>query len=49
MLPIRKYWDNIRYFNFCGFVGIAYDAERDVLRLSLYGDYYRTDDEKSEY
>ena len=45
---IRRYGRYIRYFDFCGFVGIAYDAERDVLRLSVYGNYYRTD-EQSEY
>lgn len=48
VLPIRKYWGGIRYFDLYGFVGLAYDAGRDVLRLSLYGDYYRTD-EQSEY
>ncbi len=45
---IRRYGRYIRYFNFCGFIGIAYDAERDMLRLSVYGNYYRTD-EQSEY
>ncbi len=45
---IHRYGRYIRYFNFCGFVGIAYDAERDVLQLSVYGNYYRTD-EQSEY
>lgn len=41
VVPIRRYWGNIRYFNLYGFVGLAYDAERDVLQLSSYGDYYR--------
>lgn len=45
VLPIRKYWDNIRYFDLYGFVGLAYDAERDVLQLSAYGNYYRTDEQ----
>lgn len=48
VLPIRKYWGGIRYFDLYGFVGLAYDAERDVLQLSVYGSYYRTD-EQSEY
>ena len=48
VLPIRKYWAGIRYFDLYGFVGLAYDAERDVLQLSAYGNYYRTD-EQSEY
>lgn len=48
VLSIKKYWGGIRYFDLYGFVGIAYDAERDVLRLSVYGNYYRTD-EQSEY
>lgn len=48
VLPIRKYWGGIRYFDLYGFVGLAYDAERDVLQLSVYGNYYRTD-EQSEY
>ena len=48
VLPIRKYWGGIQYFDLYGFVGIAYDAERDMLRLSVYGNYYRTD-EQSEY
>lgn len=47
-LPIRKYWGGIRYFDLYGFIGLAYDAERDVLQLSAYGNYYRTDDQ-SEY
>lgn len=48
VLPIRKYWGGIRYFDLYGFVGLAYDAECDVLQLSAYGSYYRTD-EQSEY
>lgn len=45
---IRRYGRYIRYFDLYGFVGLAYDAERDVLQLSAYGNYYRTD-EQSEY
>lgn len=45
---IRRYGRYIRYFDLYGFVGLAYDAERDVLQLSAYGSYYRTD-EQSEY
>lgn len=48
VVPIRKHWDGIRYFDLYGLVGLAYDAERDVLQLSAYGNYYRTD-EQSEY
>ena len=29
------------YFNFFGRVGMAYDSRRDILTLSLYGDYKR--------
>ena len=43
-LPIKKYWDGIRYFDLYGFVGMAYDAARDILRLSFYGDYYRAEE-----
>lgn len=46
---IRRYGRYIRYFDLYGFVGLAYDAEHDVLQLSAYGDYYRMDSEKSEY
>lgn len=41
--PIKSYWSNIRYFDLYGFVGLAYDPERDVLQLSAYGDYYRAE------
>lgn len=41
-LPIKKYWGDVRYFDLYGFVGLAYDAERDVLQLSSFGDYYRS-------
>lgn len=39
--PVRKYWGGIRYFDLYGRVGLAYDAGREVLQLSAYGDYYR--------
>jgi hypothetical protein len=43
--PIKKWWCwSVRYFNLYGFVGLAYDPERDVLQLSHYGDYYRAKD-----
>lgn len=42
--PIKSYWGDIRHFDLYGFIGLAYDAEGDVLRLSLYGDYYRAED-----
>ena len=42
-LPVKMYWGGIRYFDLYGFVGLAYDAERDVLQLSSYGDYYRSE------
>lgn len=40
-LPIKRYWSNVRYFDLNGFVGLAYDAEDDVLQLSVFGNYYR--------
>ena len=42
--PIKGWFGNIRYFDLYGFVGLAYDPERDVLLLSEYGDYYRAED-----
>lgn len=30
-----------RYFDLYGYVALAYDAGREVLQLSAYGDYYR--------
>lgn len=45
VLPIRKYWGGIWYFDLYGFVGMVYDAERDVLQLSAYGTYYRADEQ----
>ena len=39
--PVRKYWGGIRYFDLYGYVALAYDAGREVLQLSAYGDYYR--------
>lgn len=35
---------NIRYFELYRAVGLAYDAEHDVLQLSAYGDYYRAEE-----
>lgn len=34
----------LHYFDLFGRVGIAYDKERDVLLLSIYGEYVRTDE-----
>lgn len=39
--PVRKYCGGIRYFDLYGYVALAYDAGREVLQLSAYGDYYR--------
>ena len=41
--PIREV-DHIRYFCLFGRIGIAYDAERDMLLLSAYGEYRRAED-----
>ncbi len=41
--PIKRQ-SNIRYFDLYGFVGLAFDPERDLLQLSHYGDYYRAED-----
>lgn len=38
--PIKDCF-GIRYFDLFGRVGLAYDAERDVLILSTYGEYKR--------
>lgn len=35
----------VRYFDLFGRVGIAYDAEREVLLLSAFGEYIRVDEE----
>jgi len=40
--PVRDMF-GIRYFDLYGRVGIAYDAERDVLLLSTYGEYVRAE------
>ena len=32
------------YFDLFGHICLAYDADRDVLQLSGYGDYFRADD-----
>lgn len=42
--PIKKYNCGMRYFDLYGFVGLAYDSPRDVLSLSVYGDYYRVEE-----
>ncbi|KAA6319932.1 hypothetical protein EZS27_030228, partial [termite gut metagenome] len=36
----------IRYFDLFGRVGIAYDGERDVLLLSVYGEYIRVEEQQ---
>ncbi len=41
--PVRGIF-GLRYFDLYGRVGIAYDAERDVLLLSEYGEYIRAED-----
>ena len=41
---VRKHPTGIRYFDLYGFIGLAYDPERDVLQLSEYGDYDRAED-----
>lgn len=42
LLPAREeVLGGIRYFDLYGRVGLAYDAGREVLQLSAYGDYYR--------
>lgn len=38
--PIREFF-GVRYFDLFGRVGLAYDAGRDVLLLSAYGEYRR--------
>lgn len=38
--PIKERF-GVRYFDLFGLVGLAYDAERDVLLLSAYGEYHR--------
>ena len=35
---------HIRYFELYRAVGLAYDAEHDILQLSAYGDYYRAEE-----
>lgn len=40
--PVREeVLGGIRYFDLYGYVALAYDAGREVLQLSAYGDYYR--------
>ena len=38
--PIKDMF-GVRYFDLFGRIGLAYDAERDVLQLSAYGEYVR--------
>jgi hypothetical protein len=40
--PVKDVF-GIRYFDLFGRVGIAYDGERDVLLLSVYGEYIRVE------
>jgi hypothetical protein len=42
--PIRHLWGNIRYFDLWGRIVLFYDAGRDVLTLTGYGDYYREEE-----
>lgn len=38
--PIKDMF-GVRYFDLFGRIGLAYDAEREVLQLSAYGEYIR--------
>jgi hypothetical protein len=40
--PVQQWW-GVASFYLYGRVGLAYDAERDILTLSDYGDYQRAD------
>lgn len=42
--PVKNV-SGLRYFDLYGRVGIACDEERDVLLLSIYGEYIRADEE----
>lgn len=42
--PVKDVF-GVRYFDLYGRVGIAYDAEREVLLLSDFGEYIRADEE----
>lgn len=42
--PIRRQW-GVTFFCLYGRIRISYDAERDVLILSDYGEYIRADEE----
>lgn len=35
---------HIRYFELYRAIGLAYDAEHDILQLSAFGDYYRAEE-----
>ena len=41
--PIKYFW-GIRYFDLWGRIALSYDAGRDVLNLSEYGDYDRVEE-----
>lgn len=41
---IKKGIRNFRYFDLYGPVVLAYDARRDTLRLSAYGEYFRVEE-----
>lgn len=40
--PVQQWW-GVASFYLYGRVGLAYDAERDILTLSEYGEYQRAD------
>jgi len=42
--PLRQRW-GITFFYLYGRIPISYDAERDVLTLSAYGEYFRADEQ----
>lgn len=41
---IKRYLRDVRYFDLYGFVGLSYNAERDVLHLTVFGNYYRAEE-----
>lgn len=42
--PLRQRW-GVTFFYLYGRIGLAYDAETDVLSLSAYGDYIRAEEQ----
>ena len=40
---LRQYWGATSFYLY-GHEGVTYDAERDMLSLSSYGDYFRAED-----